>query len=358
MFGVQVKSLCLTSGMALLFSCGLAHAQSSVTIYGILDTGLLFTSKPASTSGQESGHLFAMNDSGYLPSQFGFTGQEDLGDGLRARFTLNSGIDLANGGFNNSNGNLFGRQAWVALDGNFGEVRLGEQFSPLFDAMADTDPRGVADFGSALLNYADNAAGTGGFNSNAVSYISPKLAGFTGKAMLALGGVAGDFQAGRQYAFSLKWESANAMVEAAMYDGNAGGADPTPVPTTLQFLGRMIGGSYKFGDFTVKGAFFSYKVAGSFNDNVYSAGFDWVPLPELDINAGVYLTSDRDDTTNHSLMTSVGAQYFLSRRTTLYAQIGMVNNHGAMNTGLDSSDVLFGNPGTTYGMNIGITQSF
>jgi predicted porin len=358
MFGVQGKKLYLTSGMALLFSCGFAHAQSSVTIYGILDTGLLITSKPASTSGQTSGHLFAMNDSGYLPSQFGFMGEEDLGGGLKAKFNLNSGIDLANGGFNNSNGNLFGRQAWVALDGNFGAIKVGEQFSPLFDALADSDPRGVADFGSGLINYADNAAATGGFNSNAVSYTSPKLAGFTGKAMVAFGGVAGNFQAGRQYAASLKWESADVMVDAAIYDGNAGGADTTPVPSTLGFLGRMLGASYKFGDFTAKADFFSYKVAGSFNNNVFGGGFDWVALPELDINGGVYVTSDRDDTSNHSLMASLGTQYFLSRRTTLYAQVGMVNNHGAMNTGLDTSDLLFGNPGTTYGMNIGITQSF
>jgi predicted porin len=345
------------SSMGLLLLCGLAHAQSSVTIYGTLDSGLLFANKTAGAAGQNTGRTIAMNDSGYLPSQFGFTGTEDLGGGLKAKFTLESGLDIANGGLSNSNGNLFGRQAWVGLDGGFGEIKLGQQYSPFFLALFDSDSRSFADFGSGLVLFADNVAVTGGFNSNAVSYTSPKLAGFTGSAMLALGGQAGNFQAGRQYSFSLEYQGPGLMVNAAIYDGNSGGTVQTPVPSTLAFEGRTVGASYSFGSVTVKAAFVNYHVAGSFDDNVYSGGVNWYVLPQLCLNSGVYVTSDRGDTKNHSLMVSTGLEYFLSHSTSLYAQIGAVNNHGAMSTGIDMS-LLKGVSGTTFGGNVGITHSF
>ncbi len=107
----------------------------------------------------------------------------------------------------------------------------------------------------------------------------------------------------------------------------------------------------------LKAAFVNYNVAGSFNNNVYSAGADYHVLPDLDVNGGVYVTSDRNDTTNHSLLVALGTQYQLSRRTALYGQVAVVNNHGAMNTGLDSN-LMNGVPGTATGVNIGIQTSF
>lgn len=100
------KDLGWILGFALLVSCGMAQAQSSVTLYGTVDGGVLFTNKTAGAQGQNTGHTIAMNDSGFLPSQFGISGIEDLGGGLKAKFNLDSGIDIGNGGFNNSNGNL------------------------------------------------------------------------------------------------------------------------------------------------------------------------------------------------------------------------------------------------------------
>jgi predicted porin len=72
------------------------------------------------------------------------------------------------------------------------------------------------------------------------------------------------------------------------------------------------------------------------------------------------VTSDRSDTTNHSLMAAFGANYFLSRTTTLYAQVGIVDNHGAMNTGFSVGDanILYEVTGTTIGANVGIRHTF
>ncbi|WP_428996017.1 porin [Paraburkholderia ferrariae] len=92
------------------------RAQSSVTLYGVLDAGLLYTSRAVNASG----------------TNIGLRGTEDLGGGLSAIFDLESGIDVANGGFGNSNGNVFGRQAWIALNGGFGTLQAGLQYSPFW----------------------------------------------------------------------------------------------------------------------------------------------------------------------------------------------------------------------------------
>lgn len=347
-------------GTALLLSCGVASAQSSVTLYGVVDGGLLYTSKTLNlANGQNAGSSFAMYDGGLSASRFGLRGTEDLGGGLKANFLLESGISVANGGFNNSNGNLFGRQAWISVDSNFGTVKAGLQISPFFYAVDYTDARGFSLFGSGIVNYVDNVLATSVFNANAVSYTSPKIAGFTGSALFALGGQAGNFQSDRQYSLSLKYENGPLLVDAAYYDGNSG-PSPSPLPSTLAFEGRTLGAAYKFGSLTAKASFVNYKVAGSFNNNVYSGGLDYLPRPDIDLNGGVWVTSDRGHTANHSLLASVGAQYFVSKATVLYAQVGVVNNHGAMNTGLSVSSLsqLYGVQGTTTGVDVGIRHTF
>ncbi|MFM0341485.1 porin [Paraburkholderia fungorum] len=359
----MVKGWTLKSalGAISLMSCGLAQAQSNVTLYGVVDGGLLYTSKTLNTAtGQNGGKTFAMNDSGLTSSRFGIKGTEDLGGGLKVNFNLESGIDIANGGFEDSNGNFFGRQAWVALDSKFGTFTAGLQFSPFFIAMVESDPRGFTQFGSGLVNLIGSVGGTSVFTSNAVSYTSPNIAGFVGKALIALGGAAGNFQAGRQYSASLTYQAGALMVDASIFDGNSGGTVQTPVPTTVAFEGRTLGVAYNFGPVTARASFVNYKVAGSFNSDVFAVGVDSFVLPQLNINGGVWVTSDRDHTANHSLVVAVGTQYFLSKATSLYAQVGVVNNDGAMNTGLSVApfSALHGASGTTTGVGIGIQHNF
>jgi predicted porin len=207
--------------------------------------------------------------------------------------------------------------------------------------------------------YGDNAAFTGVVNSNALAYNSPKMAGFEGSAMFAPGGVASDFQAGKQWSASLKYGNGSLMVNASIYDGNPGGT-PTPVTTTLGFLGRTVGIAYRIGSLTARASFVNYKVAGSFNNNVIGGGLYYFALPDLEFNGGVWVTSDRDKTSNNSLMAAIGANYSLSKRTQLYVQFASVDNHGAMNTGLSvtARSLLNEVPGTTFAANIGIRQSF
>jgi predicted porin len=342
-------------------------AQSSVTLYGVLDAGLIFTNKSYNpATGQNGGKQIEMISSGLEPSVFGLTGVEDLGGGLKARFKLESGISLANGGFDNTNGGLFGRQAWVSLVSKVGEFKAGLQFSPYILALYDSDPRNMEQFGSNISVYANNTF-TGTFVSNAFSFTSTKVAGFTASLMYAFGGVAGDFNAGRQYSASLKYEGAGLLVNAAVYDASAG--NETSLNNTLfevPLIAKTFGLGYSIGSFTVKGSFTNYKapmttlngLVGGGDHDVWNLGFSYFVTPELNVNSGVWYLRDPHDSSTHGLLAVLGTQYSLSKRTSLYAQVGVTNNRGRSTLGLDVDGALQGAPGTTVGGGIGILHRF
>lgn len=353
-----IKASVLFSGMMLAIG---ARAQNSVTLYGILDGGLLYVSHTQTVLGGNGKKLVGFTDSGQVPSQIGLTGTEDLGGGLKAEFNLQSGINIGNGGFNDSNGNFFGRQAYVGLKGGFGEVKAGLQFSPFFGTLIELDPRGLSQLGSSLPIYGANASATGVFNANALSYTSPVIGGLQGSAMFALGGAAGNFAAGRQYSANLSYRSGGLTVAAALYDGNPGGTVVTNPSTNVGFNGRMIGAAYQFGKFTVKASFTNYKVAGGMNNDVYGGGLDYALTPAVDLNGGLWYITDRDNASNHSVMSALGATYSLSATTAIYAQVGVVNNHGSAAQGIaigTAPTTLFAPAGTTIGADIGIRHAF
>ncbi|NML34289.1 porin [Paraburkholderia sp. G-4-1-8] len=337
-----------------------ANAQSSVTLYGIVDASLLYTNKTLNTTtGQSASHQYAFTDSGLTGSRFGMRGAEDLGGGMRAIFQLESGFSVANGGLNNSNGNLFGRQAWVGIDSRYGTVKAGLQFSPFFLSVYDSDPREMAYFGSGLVTYLNNVYVTGLFNPNGISYTSPEIAGLQASGMFAFGGTAGDFQAGRQYSASLRYHFGGLTLDGALYSGNAGGsAASIAIPSVVEFVGRTLGARYTFDRLTLKASYTQYKVAGSFNNRVYSGGASFGITPALNIDAGVWVTRDANDGANNSILASTGLEYSLSKATITYAQVGFVTNHGGMHTGLSVNNALDLPTGTTAGASIGIRHTF
>ncbi|MEX3968738.1 porin [Paraburkholderia sp. EG286B] len=355
----KIPAIKFVAVVAILLAAGSVHAQSSVTLYGVLDAGLLYTSRTVNASGTNLGHQFSFLDSGLTGSNFGLRGTEDLGGGISAIFALESGIDMANGGFGNSNGNFFGRQAWIGLTGGFGRVQAGVQYSPFVLSLISVDPRNASYFGSGGVIYVGNVLVTGLFNPNAISYTSPVIAGFQGSAMMALGGQAGDFQAGWQYSARLKYEFNGLAIDAALYSSNAGGtAASTPIPTTVAFSGRTIGAGYTFGSLMLKAFFVNFKVAGSFDNRVYSGGFGYQITPALLANAGAWYTSDGNNTANHSILVGAGVSYSLSKATLLYTQAAFVNNHGKMNTGLSLNGALYEGSGSTTGVSVGMRHVF
>jgi len=150
-----------------------AHAQSSVTLYGLIDAGITYTNN-------QGGHSAWQERSGVVNgSRWGLRGAEDLGGGLKAIFTLENGFNIANGTLGQSS-RMFGRQAFVGLASNqFGAVTLGRQYDSVVDYLAPLSNTG-SQYGGTIAAHPfdnDNLNNSIRFN-NTIKYSSVDYAGF------------------------------------------------------------------------------------------------------------------------------------------------------------------------------------
>ncbi len=133
--------------LAAVCACGVASAQSSVTLYGVADVNIEYVNKvgaavPSAANGFNpgAGHGVVREDSGgYSGSRWGLRGTEDLGGGLKSIFVLESGFALDTGA-QQQGGRIFGRQAFVGLDSQYGQVTFGRQYHSLFSTLANFIP--------------------------------------------------------------------------------------------------------------------------------------------------------------------------------------------------------------------------
>jgi predicted porin len=193
--------------LAALAVAGVASAQSSVTLFGVVDAAVSSYSNTAElpflgTSIKTS--RTALTNSGYNSSRLGFRGTEDLGGGLAASFWLEAALGnddgTAGAGTNNfttGSNQFFNRRSTVSLSGAFGEVRLGRDYTPTFWNDTVFDPFGTNGVGTNLISTA-NGYGPGfasGFTANqnyvrannSVGYfLPPNLGGFYGQLMYAM----------------------------------------------------------------------------------------------------------------------------------------------------------------------------
>lgn len=165
----------------------IANAQSSVTVYGIIDEGLIVNSN---SNGQRQYYLASGVLSG---SRIGFRGTEDLGDGLRAIFTLENGFDASSGKLGQG-GLMFGRQAFVGLSSDrLGTVTVGRQFDSTVDYVGGLGFAALyGGYITASPGDMDNFA-IGNRVNNVIKYAGPNIGGLTYGGMYSPGGVAGDF---------------------------------------------------------------------------------------------------------------------------------------------------------------------
>lgn len=184
-----MKSNTLALSIALLGIQGLAHAQSSVTLYGVVDSGLTFNSNA------KGGRQYALNSGTEQPNRWGMTGTEALGNGLHAIFTLEGGFNVANGS-TGQNGTEFGRQAFVGLSSPYGVVTLGRQAPATFFAVGSMSAGGSwAAAGSGFGAHPGDIDDLDVFNriANAMRFQSQTYRGLTFTGTYAFGGKAGEF---------------------------------------------------------------------------------------------------------------------------------------------------------------------
>jgi predicted porin len=173
--------------LAVLSAAGVASAQSSVTLYGVADAYLGTTNtKTTNAAGVSSSLRQNVIDSGGSgASRFGLTGSEDLGGGLKANFTLESGIEISTGAVSTP-GVLFNRQSWVGLSGGFGAVRLGKMYSP-YD---EVNGIGSSAFDELFKPANNNVFASNNYNANpnnSIYYATPNISGFSAALSYSFG---------------------------------------------------------------------------------------------------------------------------------------------------------------------------
>ncbi|WP_109481932.1 porin [Paraburkholderia sp. C35] len=227
-----------------------AHAQSSVTLYGSIDAGLTYANNVGGKSVWQQG-------SGNLSDNyFGLRGGEDLGGGLKAIFTLESGFNLNNGGFS-EDGDMFNRQAFVGLkSAQYGALTFGRQYDSTSEYLGPLSAAG-AGFGNNLAGHPfdnDNLAQTYS-TKNAVKYTSPNYAGMEFGGMYGFSNDANGFTNGRAWSLGAKY-GAGPLTVAAGYtqSNNSGGlgAANSAASASQNISAKVqrtygLGASYAFG---------------------------------------------------------------------------------------------------------------
>ncbi|MGN6087629.1 porin [Trinickia sp.] len=336
-----------TLSLALLGAAGAAHAQTSVTLYGVIDNSLTYVHN---ANGNKN--LWALgNASGgdLAGTRWGLKGQEDLGGGLAAIFQLENGFNPQDGSLGQSNATtrrIFGRQAFVGLTSQtYGTLTLGRQYDPVVDMVQGITADNY--FGSAFAtpgdvdNY-DNSSRT----DNAIKYVTPNYAGFQAEAMYAFGGVAGSTGSGQTWSVAASYTNGPIAAAAGYFHADntntltnglrsgwtstSGGTFDGPINgdyVTAKSIGiARVAGQYTVGPFTLGASysnaqykpdgFSAYRATEKYNSG--SGFLNYQATPALLVGVGyTYMKSSGDSSATYH-QASLGADYNLSKRTDVY----------------------------------------
>lgn len=314
---------------------GNVSAQTSLTLYGLVDAGLVYE------RGGAAGNVTKLTSGVQSGSRLGFKGMEDLGGGLSAKFALESGFNMDTGTMGQG-GRLFGRQAWVGLGGRWGDLTFGRQYTPHFLMLDQVDP-----FGTGLAGSSTNLMSTVDRMNNTIKLATPAWSGFTGELAYGFGEVPGDSSANRQLGGSVGYASGPLMLKVAHHRvENPTGTDDA--------RSTLVGGKFDFGMAAASLGVGLNRGTGTTDNRDYMLG---VTVP---VGAGALLASftRKDDRTGLNAdadQWAVGYTHALSRRTNLYTSFARISNDpGAAFTAGNASE-----PGTSdKAFNIGIRHKF
>lgn len=377
---MKLRSKLILPAVLCAFS-GAACAQSSVTLYGTVDGSLMWQTSSAasySTAAKNNGGLVRYKDGGTYASFWGMRGVEDLGGGYHAIFQLQGTFDSGTGklGIGDSSApttSIFSQVATVGVGGGFGEIKIGRQYAPMMLALTDTDVRRAGYFGSILtglvgLNSAagwvgasTNGAIGGVYDSNAFVYVSPSFGGLKASLEYAPGGVAGSIQGNTRESAVLQYNNYGFNLAAIYYNGHDTNPGATTVPTGLnnnRFL--SVSGLYSRSGFSVAGSFSNGRNPSNSNQtdlDMISGGLAYQFTPAFFVSSALYYLKDKNHTANQSTSFVLGASYSLSKATSVYANVGYVNNRGKMNQSLVYGQPVAPGVGTTAAM-IGLRERF
>ncbi|CAB5687506.1 porin [Comamonas aquatica] len=333
--------------LAAVAASGAAFAQSSVTVYGVVDTSI------AVVKGQDS--VSGMLNSGAATSRLGFRGVEDLGNGLKANFVLEGEVQPDDG---TAGGLNFRRQSTVGLAGSFGEVRLGRALTASYNAVSRYDMFGTVGLGSTL---AWNGTQTGYQNrsNNMISYISPKFSGF---------GV------GIDYGFGEQQENRTARYAGigATYDngplslglGYDKANNGLAVTGTEDLTTWQLGGSYdlsvvKLAAFYKETKYKEIATGDSEKLKTWNLGVS-APVGAAGVVKAAYNHYKLSDSSAKAQQFSLGYVHNLSKRTALYSTYAFLKNKDGAAFTLNGAFAGAGltDSGKQQGLQVGVRHAF
>ncbi|RYX90000.1 MAG: porin [Comamonadaceae bacterium] len=315
--------------LAVLAASGVASAQSTVTLYGLIDT---YVGAQKTTVGGNGTRQSVVNSGGLQTSRFGLKGSEDLGGGLAANFQLENGFNVDTGATPNNgatNQSIFSRQSWVGLSGGFGQVKIGKMWTP-FDEVKGS---GAAGFDGNVLAPATNVWASNNYNDrpgNSLYYSTPSFGGFSAAAMYAFGeNKTPTNNAGKTAGFNVAY-NAGPLAAALSYQSEKPGGNAVGLAgRTTKFT--QVNASYDFGVAKLLGAY--GRVQDGLNptrgfavdkSTEYQIGVD-VPLGGAFTLSGGYARSKDDQLGGAPEIKrkgySIAGLYALSKRTNLYAGV-------------------------------------
>ncbi|WP_186095572.1 porin [Burkholderia gladioli] len=323
------------AALAAALAAPAASAQSSVTLYGIIDTAVQIARTGGNTVVRET-------SSSVAPSRWGLFGKEDLGGGYSAVFKLEDGFNLNSGAMASSN-TLFNREAWVGIRGPFGQVQAGNNYTPLFLSYVtySLGELNVLGWGNATNNYVFVPVAR---TANSIRYASNELAGFTLRALYARGtngttGVPASLGDTLSAGVNFKAGHFSADVDYLQqrFGSTATLTASTPVGTGRYYL---IGASYDFGLVKTAALYQMHRNATGVTRSVSSAyatpDHDFYEVNALvrHLGGGSLLASFgqyflKSGGNGRATSWALRYDYPLSKRTGLYAGVAAVYNHGA-----------------------------
>ncbi|HYS63387.1 MAG TPA: porin [Paraburkholderia sp.] len=302
----QVFALAVSTAVSATFAAS-ASAQTSVTLYGVLDEGINYTNNVG------RGHVYELV-SGYAQgSRWGLKGAEELGGGLKAIFQLENGFDVSSGRLNQG-GRMFGRQAFVGLSAaQYGALTFGRQYDSVVDYLAQTTANGNW-AGSLFSHPYDNDNTDNTFRlDNTVKYTSPSISGFQFGGTYSFSNDT-NFANNRAYSFGGQYAYGGLLVTAAYLQANnpGNGANGAVTANDASFIAarmRVFGGgiTYTFGPATAGFVYTNSKYLDP-TGNGYLGVTPLAP-PGVLLNSLKYQNFEVNGKYQISPMLFVGAQY-------------------------------------------------
>lgn len=305
-----MKKLVPLSGIAWLCVTHAACAQSSVTIYGIIDSGIEYQNGG-------TGAVVRGSSGGLQASLYGFTGTEDLGGGMHANFKLEQGFNSFSGAQATA-GSAFSRLAWVGLSGHFGEVRVGRQKKAEYLLLNnETDPVGAQSIASPINNFSQETQRS----NNAIAYLAPTFHGLSGQLMVGMRDSTTRPSNGFQY-----YNAAVRYINGPFHAGAGYEQQGNATGTSLQRIFRALG-SYRFGPARI---YFAYQAErqsdGSEDVRIYSVSGSYLFTPAAQLALLYGYANDVTGKGNNAQQFSLTYTYSLSKATMLYAAGTYIDN--------------------------------